>query len=133
MASKVANGNISCSVFVKLDATAGNDGKVLQASTGDQTFGISQTGSRRLPLSGWDDGFAAVAGENLRVYCNPEDMYAWLVVAGTTAPGDKLKSDSSGFGVVTTTANDNIGAEAEENATALQLCKVRLLPAGTKL
>jgi hypothetical protein len=133
MASKLAAGNISPSCFVKLLTTAGGDGQVLQATAGDQTFGISQAGSRRAPLSGWDDGYCAILGENLRVYCTPEDNYCFLVVAGTTAPGDKLKSDANGNGVVTTTANDSIGAVSEENATALQLCRVRLLPPGTKL
>lgn len=131
MASKVAAGNITPSRFVKLDTSA--DGKVSQCGAGEQTFGVSQEGTRKAPLSGWDDGYAAIAGENVRVYSAPEDVYCFLEVAGVTSPGDKLKSDGSGLGAVTTSANDHIGAVAEEAATANQLCRVRLLPPGTKL
>ena len=131
MASKLANGNITPSRFVKLDATV--DGRVLLCGAGEQTFGVSQEGSRRAPLTGWDDGFAAIAGEGLRVYAAPEDRECFLEVAGTTAVGDKLKSDANGLGVVTTTANDSIGGIAEEAATANQLCRVRLLMPGTNL
>lgn len=131
MASKVANGNITPSRFVKLDTTV--DGKVLQAGAGDMIFGVAQEGTRLAPLSGWDDGYAAKAGENIRVYAAPEDKDCFLEIAGTTSVGDKLKSDGSGLGVVTTTANDNIGAIADEAGTANQLIKVRLLMSGTKL
>lgn len=131
MASKVANGNITPSRFVKLDASV--DGKVLICGAGEQIYGVSQEGTRRAPLSGWDDGYAAVAGENVRVYASPEDKDCFLEVDGTTAVGDKLKSGALGIGVVTTSADDTIGAIAEEAGSANQLIRVRLLPAGTKL
>lgn len=130
MASKVAAGNIAPSIFVKEDTA---DGKVLASGAGEIIYGISQEGSRNAPLTGRDDGYCAIAGENLRVYKNPEDKDCFLTVGGTVAPGDKLKADASGFGVATTSANDNIGAVAEENGTVGMLIRVMPLPPGTKL
>ena len=60
MASRVATANIRLSRFVKL---ASSDGKVTECGAGEQIFGVSQEGSRLAPLSGWDDGYAAIADE----------------------------------------------------------------------
>jgi hypothetical protein len=130
MASKKAVGNIIGARFVKMDAA---DGTILQSGAGEEIFGVSNPGSRLLPLSGWDDGLVAISGENVHVYCLPEDRDCFLECNGTVAPGDKLKSGALGIGVVTTTPQDIIGAIVEENATANQLPRVRLLPPGTRL
>lgn len=107
--TKVAGGNVAPSRFVKLDVS--NKGKVLQAGAGEMVFGISQEGTRNIPYSTLDDGFAAIAGENLRIY-GPGDNGMMLELGGTVAVGDRLKSDANGKGVATTTANDEVGAIA---------------------
>ena len=63
--SRVANGNIAPCRAVKLDSTTAG-GKVLQCGAGDKAFGISQPESRNPPYSTLDDGYCAIAGENLK-------------------------------------------------------------------
>src|SRR5262245_23824674 len=112
-ATKVANGNIGASRFVKQDTTAGVKDGVLQAAAGNQLFGISKPRVRNAPLAPLDDGFAAIAGENLMIYTFP-DKDVLLELGGTVAVGDRLKSDVNGCGVVTTSTGDEIGARAEQ-------------------
>lgn len=122
--SKVAAGSISPSRFVK---TAGQaDGKCAQCGAGDQIYGISQTGTRNTPYGSLDDGFAAIAGENVRIY-GPPQKDVMLQVAGTVFDGDRLKSDANGMGVTTTTANDEVGAIASANGVAYQLIPVQCI------
>jgi hypothetical protein len=119
--SKVANGNVSPARFVYLDSSA--DGKVLQASAATQKlFGISQAGTRRAPYSGLDDGYAAIAGENLQVYGLGEQCM--LELAGTVAPGDRLTATSGGKGIKTTTNLDEYGAIAQAAGSSGQLVPV---------
>lgn len=124
--SKVANGSISPSRFVRLDTTA--DGKVLQSGAGERIFGISQEGTRNVPGSGlgMDDGFAAKIGENIRIY-GPGDMGAMLELGGTVVVGARLKADANGAGVSTTTADDEIGAIAIVAGTSGQVVPVQLV------
>lgn len=125
MPSFQANGNIGPNLFVKLDTSAA--GKVLQATANDPIVGISQPGTRRAPLDGWDDGYAAIAGETLHVWGEYDNDYCWLVIGtGGCTIGDQLKSDANGAGVTTTTETDNAGAFALETTLAGSLCKVRV-------
>lgn len=119
-----ANGNIGPSRFVKMDTTY--DGRVTQAGTAEKIIGVSQEGSRRAPGTPWDDGYAAIAGEDLKVYCQGAECL--LELGGTVAPGDRLKSDSSGKGVVTTTDQNEWGAIAMTAGVSGQLIKVRVDP-----
>lgn len=124
MPSFVANGNIAPSRFVKQDTTA--EGKCLQSGAGDPCFGISQQGTRRPPLEGWDDGFAAIAGENIHVFTEHDCDFCYLQIgSGGSTVGDYLKSDASGNGITTTTETDNAGAIAMETVAEGKLCKVR--------
>jgi len=121
--TKVSTGNIVPSVFVKLSTTL--DGKVTQCGAGDKIYGISQPGERNLPFTGLQDGFAAIAGENLRIYGPGEDKDVLLRLGGTVAPGDRLKSDASGFGVITTTPADEVGAIAQQVGVSGQIIAVQ--------
>lgn len=120
--TKVANGNIKPSRFTKYDTSA--DDKVLQASTGDKICGISFPYVRRLPGDlGLDDGFHAIAGKDCGIY-GPDAGEVLLCLGGTVVNGDRLKSDSDGCGVATTTPQDEIGAEARQGGSAGQLIRV---------
>jgi hypothetical protein len=122
--SMKANGNIAPSRFVKLDTSA--DNKVLQAGAGGIVFGVSQAGTRRTPYNGLDDGYAAIAGEDLEVFGQSE--VCLLELGGTVSPGDRLKSDADGKGVATTTNLDEYGAIARVAGTSGQLIPVEVRP-----
>lgn len=51
-----------------------------------------------------------------------------LKVAGTTSQGDRLKMDTDGLGVVTTTATDKVGAIALEDGAANAYIAVLVTP-----
>ena len=107
--TKVATGNIAPSVFVKLSTTL--DGQCTQCGAGDKIFGISGPSERQPPLDGLQDGYHAIAGENCKIFtAGARDVM--LTLGGTVSPGDRLKADASGFGVVTTTNLDEWGALA---------------------
>lgn len=122
--SKVANGNIAPARFVKIDTTA--DGKVLQCGAGDQVYGVSQPGTRRTPYGSLDDGFAAIAGENLQIYGLGEKEIM-LELGGAVTRGDRLKADANGKGVTTTSANDEVGAVAMASGASGDLVPVEVI------
>jgi len=124
--SMTANGNIAPSRFVISDTSA--DGKVTQAGAGGRVIGVSQQGTRRTPYSSLDDGYAAIAGEDLMVYTQGAEC--WLELGGTVANGDRLKSDANGKGVATTTDRDEWGAVAMQAGASGKLIKVRVDPYG---
>ena len=91
----VAGGNISPSRFLIRSTT--EDNKYLQASsTSVAIAGISQPGTRNTPYSSLDDGYAAIAGENLHVFQAGKDNEAPLEYGRTVAAGALLSTDSSG-------------------------------------
>lgn len=121
--TRVANGNISPCRFVTQDTS--NVGKVTQATAGQQVYGISQEGTRRVPGDiGLDDGFCAIAGENLNIY-GPPAKDVLLKLGGTVTIGDRLKSDGSGQGVSTTTPADEVGAIALQSGVSGDLVRVQ--------
>lgn len=122
--TKVANGNIKPSRAVRLDTTA--EGKCLTGSAANQKIiGISEEGTRRIGDA--DDGFAAIAGENLRIY-GPGSI-CWLHLGGTVAIDDRLECDSDGAGTTTTTDNQWVFARALQPGVSGQLIRVEVLPA----
>ena len=121
--SMKSNDNVAPSRFVKLDATG--DGLVLQAGAGEKCYGVSQEGTRRTPYGALDDGYAAIAGEDLEVFGAGSECR--LEAGGTVAPGDRLKSDASGRGVATTTNLDEYGAVALQAGTVGKLVRVEVV------
>lgn len=119
-----ATGNIAPSRFVK-QATA-TDNRVTQCGAGDKIFGVSQAGTRRTPYSSLDDGYCAIANENLQVYGIGE--LCLLEIGGTVSPGDRLKADADGKGVATTTNLDEWGAIAKVAGTSGMLIQVEVRP-----
>jgi hypothetical protein len=123
--SFVAGGNIAPSRFVVIDTSA--DRQVTQAAgTTAGIIGVSQMGTRRTPYSTLDDGYAAVATEEIQVFCTGSEPL--LELGGTVAAGDSLTSDGSGKGITTTTDKNNYGAIALEAGVSGGLCRVRVQP-----
>lgn len=121
--SGVAGGNIAPSRFVIKTVSSGEP-VVTQAGSNVATWGISQPSTRRLALSGWDDGYAAIAGENVNVFGDGDDE-CLLELAGTVAAGQPIKSDADGKGVLADTDKDHVGAVAKVSGVAGDLIKVK--------
>ena len=105
-----AGGNITPSRVLVSSTTVAN--RVIQATNATvQPVGVSQRGTRNTPYASGtatlDDGFAAIAGENLTVFSDGDTCA--LELGGTVAIGDKLMSDTSGRGITATTTNWTVG------------------------
>lgn len=122
--SRKANGNIAPSRFVKVDTSG--DELVAQAGAGEDIFGISQAGTRRVPYGALDDGYAAIAGEDLEVFSIGE--VCLLELGGTVTAGARLKADSNGKGVTASSDADYYGAIAEVSGIAGDLIQVKVMP-----
>jgi hypothetical protein len=120
--TKTANGDIYPMRFVKLDTTA--YGRVLQCGAGDQVYGISQEGQRRIDYVSAGSQ-AAIAGEDLNIH-GPPAKDVLLMLGGSVTIGDRLKSDAAGMGVVTTTPQDEVGAIAQATGVSGQAIPVEV-------
>lgn len=119
--SKIAGGNVAPCVFVKLDST---QGRAVTCGAGENMFGISQPATRNLALSGRDDGYAAIEGENLNII-GPGDDEALLRLGGTVTHGQYIKSDGSGYGVAATSDKDKVGAQCLQAGVSGDLVRVK--------
>jgi hypothetical protein len=119
-----ATGNIKPLRFVVASTTT--DNQVTQASgTSTRIVGISGPATRYPPWSALDDGFHAIAGENVEMF-QPPMKEAYLQLGGTVAAGDLLTSDSDGQGV-TATSGQQVGARARQAGTSGQSILVQPL------
>ena len=123
--SKRPGGNIYASSFVKLDSS--NTGKVLQAGSGDQVFGISQPETRRIALDSYDTDYCGISGDPAINIYGPGDPGVLLRLGGTVSNGDYLKPDASGFGVAASTDKDPVGARALADGTSGKLIPVEVV------
>lgn len=117
----IASGDIYPCRFVKAGTV---DGEVTQCGAGDPPIGISQKGTRRSPYID-TSGKAAAAGEPIQVHLMGD--IALLDLAGTVVPGDLLKADTNGKGVVTVTNLDKYGGKATVNGTSGQRIGVQVM------
>src|SRR5688572_20851136 len=101
----VADTNINTSTFVKHTGTT-VDFRVSAAGAGDRIAGIAQEGPKAAPIPGASATLAAAQGDHLRVYGLGEECL--LLLGGTVAAGDRLKSDANGAGVVQAAAGEEI-------------------------
>lgn len=120
-----AGGNISPCRFVKRTQVSGEAVITQCSATTDQPWGISPSGTRRMALTGWDDGYAAIAGDDINVIGFGDDE-AMLEISATVAAGDNLESDASGKGQPATGDKDKVGAIALEGGVSGQ--KIRVKP-----
>jgi hypothetical protein len=119
-----ATGNVKPLRF--LIASTTTDNQVTQASgTSSRIVGISGPGTRYPPWSALDDGFHAIAGENVEVF-KPPMKEAYLQLGGTVTAGDLLTSDSDGQGVTGTTGQQT-GARAMQAGVSGQSILVQPL------
>lgn len=121
-----ATGSIAPSRFLLGDTTA--DGCVVEATAGAKIIGVSHESVRRAPYSSLDDGYAAISGEMIEVYCAVSECY--LELGGTVTRFDRLKAGTGGKGVVTTTDRDEWGAIAMQSGVSGDLIKVKVMPFG---
>lgn len=124
-ANFIANGNISPSVFVKIDATVATPAVIQAAANSDYPIGISKESTDQPPipqLTGTQ--FAAIAGENCKVYQVGDTCLLSIGAGGCTA-GDKLTSDANGNGV-TASAGQIYGAIALETVAQNFAARVRV-------
>lgn len=99
-----SGGNIRPSRVVKISTAA--DNTVLEsASATSANIGLAQQGTRRAPGTGDDDGYAAIANENIGVF-GPGSGLAPGALGGTVTRGDVVTSDANGLLVTTTTEGD---------------------------
>ena len=121
--SMVADGNIAPCRFVTLSTTSG---RVTASASGEQPFGISGQDTRQTPLSGLDDGFHAIAGENCLIYGNGQ-MDVMLELSGTVTRGQYLKPGASaGTAIAATADQDKYGAVALQAGVSGELIKVEI-------
>ncbi len=113
--TKKASADIKPNRIVIQHAT--QDGYVTQATAATaKLYGISDSGTRRVPLAGLDDGLRAKAEENIVIFCDPGEMCLLYIGSGGCAPGDKLTSGSDGEGIATITNLQEVVAVAEQTA-----------------
>ncbi len=127
--SFVAAESIYPARFVKLSTVAGATGKVLMASAASNVIGVSQSGTRNAPFPGLDDGYAAIAGENVKVFtaADPAEM-PWIEVDAAYPQGTLLKPSTNGIGTSTVTNLDIAGAiQMEASTAANQLVQCRVI------
>jgi hypothetical protein len=123
-----ANGNIAPSRILVLDTTQPSN-TVIQASSATATplYGVAQGGTHLAPISGFDDGFAAVAGLDITVYTVGDTCQ--VEVGAAVSAGNLLTSNGSGQAIPSTTHGQYVVGEALENATAAaQYISMRVMP-----
>lgn len=123
----VANGNISPSTFVKIDATQAMPNVIQAAANTDILIGIAKESTDQPQTPQYSaTQYAAVQGENCRVYQVGQVCMLNIGSGGCTA-GDMLTSDASGNGITTAPgAGKRVGAIALMTASALTLARVRV-------
>lgn len=120
----VANGNIPPSRIVKIDATA--DNRVILAGVGDLGIGVSQQGTRRAPYSTLNDGFCAIAGEELRVFQTGE--IAPVEAGAAITRGVRVGSDATGRAILAGAAVASIGIANQSASGAGVLIEISVIP-----
>ncbi len=119
-----ATGNVKPLRFLIVSTTT--DNQVTQASAATAgLIGISGPGTRYPPWSALDDGYHAIAGENVEVFKAPMKE-AYLQLGATVAAGALLTADSDGAGTTATTGN-YVGARALQAGVAGQSILVQPL------
>lgn len=120
--SKRPGGNVSPSRIVKLQA---DDTVVHASAASDLLYGISQPSTRRLALSGWDDGYAGVSGDGAINIFGPGDDNCPLEIGGTVTIGAYITATTDGKGVASTTDKDHVIAQAMQAGVSGDIIKVK--------
>lgn len=122
----VANGNVYPSRLVIIDSTGAANKVVTATAATTQLYGVAQAGTRRVPYSGLDDAYAAIAGENVMVFTVGDRC---MVEAGAAVTaGDLITSDSVGRGITASTTNYVVGEALQSASAAGELFEIRVQP-----
>lgn len=126
--SYVANGNVTVSAIVKFDSTAPFR-VILAAAATDAMFGVSSESVDKAPIpQDTSTQYAAIAGEDLKVYELGDRCSLTTGTGGFTA-GDAITSDGSGNGITTTTdKNLYVGRAVDTMTTAAVLAQILVQP-----
>ena len=126
--SYTSNGNIPVSAIVKFDATSPFRVIVAAAAT-DALIGVSSEAVDKAPIpQDTSAQYAAVAGEDLKVYTTGDSCSVTTGTGGFTA-GDAVTSDGSGNGITTTTdKNIYVGRAVDTLTVALALARIEVNP-----
>jgi hypothetical protein len=121
-----ANGNITPSRIVLIDTTQPGVNVIQASAATSPLFGVAQAGTHNAPLSGFDDGFAAIAGLDVTVFTVGD--LCQVEIGAAVSAGNLLTSDGNGRAIAATTGNYVVG-QAEQNGTALgQVIKMKVQP-----
>ena len=126
--SFIAGGNITPGAFVTQSTST--DRTVSASASGDKPIGVAWYSTHLTPLLGLNDGYVAVAGEQVRVQILDGEE-GWIQVGtSAVAAGDFLKPDASGTGTAITASSDGdyYGARALTAGAVGQLIKCVLSP-----
>lgn len=125
-ATYVANGNIKPNRIVKFD-TSVTPPRIIQASANtDQAIGVSQIGTHNPPITGLNDGYAAIAGMNCKVWIVGDR--AQVEAGGAFNAGATLTSDSQGRAVAASSTQWIIGYARDTATAAGQLIEIQVQP-----
>lgn len=120
--SKRPGGNVPPSRIVKLQT---DDTVVIAETAASLLYGISQPSTRRLALSGWDDGYAGVSGDGAINIFGPGDDACMLDIGGTVTIGAYLTATTGGKGIASTTDKDHVIAQAMQAGVDGDCIKVK--------
>lgn len=113
--SYLTSASVSPNRAVKQDTS--NPGYVLHAGAGERAIGISQNGTRLPPISGYDDGYAAVQNvESICVYEMGDEC--WAEAGAAITNGDLLKPSTAGVLITSSSDGDQYIAQALQSASA---------------
>lgn len=123
----VAAGNILPSSIVIIDTALGAN-QVLQATsaTAGPLYGVAQAGTHNTPLAGLDDGFAAVAGDNVTVF-TASDL-CQVVIGAAVLAGQLLTTNGSGQAIPANATDYVVGQAIDAGTTAGQFIQMRVMP-----
>ena len=125
----VANGNVSPMRFVKSAGTT-LDNKVIQCTGSDRPLGVSKQGTRNAGGLASDDGFAAIAGEDLHVHTVGDECLIQL--GGTVVAGDMLKPHTDGTALAGS-STDVCGAQAIDSGVSGEFIWCKVIGAGVPM
>lgn len=125
-ATYVANGNVKPNRLVKIDSSV-TPPRIIQASANtDDIIGVSQIGTHNAPITGLNDGYAAIAGMNCKVWIVGDR--AQVEAGAAFNAGAELTADSQGRAVSASTGNKVVGYARDTATAAGQLIEIQVQP-----
>jgi hypothetical protein len=113
----------------RIVTTDGGSLSVIQAGASPSVLptGVSSEASRRAAGSAFDDGNAAITGEEIRVY-QLGDLPVLCEIGSAVNGGDWLTSDVNGRGITATTGQFCVGQALEAGTTLAQRVWIKVQP-----